>query len=46
MVPDGRELFFYIMMTILVGALGIAFIALRPPPDDYDDSSAYAVYVV
>ena len=42
----GRELFFYVMMTILVGALGIAFVALKPPSDDYDDSSAIVVFVV
>lgn len=42
----GRELTFYIVMTILVTALGIAFIALRPPSDDFDDSSAFVVFVV
>ncbi len=40
----GRELTFYIVMTILVVTLGIAFIALRPPSDDYDDSAAYQIY--
>jgi hypothetical protein len=37
----GRELTFYILVTILVGALGIALIALRGPSGDYDDSSVF-----
>ncbi len=41
---DYSEITFYVLMTILIGALGIAFLALRGPSDDYDDSSAYAVY--
>lgn len=35
---NGRELMFYILITILMGALGIAFIANAPPRDDFDDS--------
>jgi hypothetical protein len=42
----GRELTFYIVMTILVAAIGIAFIAHSPPRDDFDDSSAFVVFVV
>jgi hypothetical protein len=41
----GRELTFYVLMTILVGALGIAFIALSPPSDDFDDSSGFTLFV-
>jgi hypothetical protein len=42
-----REITFYIVMTILVCALGIAFIALRGPSDDgFDDSSAIVMYAV
>jgi hypothetical protein len=35
----GRELTFYILMTILVGALGIAIVAHWPPSDDLDDAA-------
>jgi hypothetical protein len=42
---NGREMTFYIQMTILVAALGIAFLALRgPSDDDYDDSSAIVIF--
>ncbi len=34
-----REMTFYIVITILVAALGIAFVANSPPRDDYDDAS-------
>ena len=40
----GRELTFYIVMTILVAALGIAAVANWPhSDDDFDDSSAFVV---
>lgn len=42
----GRELTFYIMMTILACALSIAFLALRGPSDDLDDSSAIVMFAV
>jgi hypothetical protein len=35
----GGEVTFYVVMTILVAALGIALVALLPPSDDFDDSS-------
>jgi MFS superfamily sulfate permease-like transporter len=38
----GRELTFYILMTILVAAVGILFVASAPPSDD-DDSSAFTI---
>jgi len=38
---NARWLTFYILMTILVAALGIAFVANAPPSDDLDDSSAF-----
>ena len=41
---DARELMFYIVMTILVAALGIAFVANSPPRDDYDDLSAIVTF--
>jgi hypothetical protein len=34
----GHELFFYIIMTILVAALGIALVAHWPSSDDFDES--------
>lgn len=42
----GREITFYILMTILACALAIAFLALRGPSDDFDDSSAFVMFVV
>ena len=42
----GRELMFYIVMTILVAALCIAFVALKPPSDDYEDSSVFIIFSV
>jgi hypothetical protein len=42
----GREVTFYILMTILVAALGIAVVAHWPSSgDDFDDSSAFVVLV-
>ncbi len=41
---DARELMFYIVVTTLVAALGIAFVANSPPRDDYDDSSAIVIF--
>jgi MFS superfamily sulfate permease-like transporter len=40
----GREITFYIVVTILVTALGIAFVAHSPPSDEYDDSSAFVSF--
>jgi MFS superfamily sulfate permease-like transporter len=40
----GRDLTFYIVMTILVAALGIAIVANSPPRDDFDDSSASLIF--
>lgn len=43
----GRELTFYILMTILVAALGILVVAHWPASDDeYDDLSAFVTFVV
>jgi len=43
----GRELTFYIVMTILVTAIGIVVVAHWPASDDdFDDSSAFVVFVV
>jgi hypothetical protein len=40
----GRELTFYIVMTILVAAIGIAVVAHWPASDDdFDDSSAFFI---
>jgi hypothetical protein len=41
----GRELFFYIVMTILIGALGIAVISLRLGSGNYDDSRAILNFI-
>jgi hypothetical protein len=42
----GRELTFYIVMTILVAALGIALVSHWPASDEFDNSSAFVVFVV
>jgi hypothetical protein len=42
----GREVAFYILMTILVAALSIAVVAHWPSSgDDFDDSSAFVVLI-
>jgi len=41
----GRELFFYIVMTILIGALGIAVISMRLVSGNYDESCAFVSLV-
>jgi hypothetical protein len=42
----GREVIFYILMTILVAALGIAIVAHWPSSgDDFDDSSGFVVLI-
>ena len=42
----GRELTFYIVITILACALGVAFLALRGSTEDFDDSSAFVMFAV
>jgi hypothetical protein len=42
----GREITFYILMTILVAALSIAMVAHWPSSDhDFDDSSAFVILI-
>ena len=40
----GRELTFYILMTVLVAALGIAMVSHWPSSGEFDDSSAFFVF--